>query len=309
MPAVNMDVMEVASINKEDMPEWARAARAMPSREGFIDVEGCAIHYIAWGDQARPPIVLIHGNAANAEWWRFIAPLLAADHHVIATDLPGMGDSAHSGLYDRERCARQIMAVADALAPRQKPLVVGHSLGGFVSIMVAKAYGDRMAGLIVLDSPPYEPKDSGPSPFVRSNPVPKIYPTRESALARYKVLPEQEVSCGFYLQHIAEHSIKPEAGGWRWKFDPPALSQPRPRDFVQDLLTMQCPVALMWGALSSRLDDRMRQFCYETFGGVLPVVEIPNARHHIMLDEPLALVAALRTQIANWKARGGSRAS
>jgi len=36
---------------------------------------------------------------------------------------------------------------------------------------------------------------------------------------------------------------------------------------------------------------------------VLPMVEIPNARHHIMLDEPLALVTALRTQLSNWETR------
>jgi len=284
------------------LPTWAQAALATPSREGFIDVDGCAIHYIAWGDTAKPPLVLIHGNAASAEWWRFVAPLLADQYHVIATDLAGMGDSAHSGHYERERCAQQVMTVADTLAPGLKPVVVGHSLGGFVAIMVACAFGERLAGLIVLDSPPREPANRGSSPFVRTNPVPKIYPDRESALARFKVLPEQDVNCDFYLRHIAEHSIKEEAGGWRWKFDPAALSQRRRLDFVPDLLAMPCPVALMWGALSDRFDNAMRRFCRETFADVLPVVEIPNARHHIMLDEPLALVTALRTQLANWEA-------
>lgn len=292
------------SQNDDLMPAWAQAALNMPSREGFIDVDGCAIHYIAWGDTAKPPLVLIHGNSASAEWWRFIAPLLADQHHVIATDLAGMGDSAHSGRYERELCAQQVMVVADTLAPGRKPVVVGHSLGGFVAIMVARAYGERLAGLIVLDSPPREPSNRGSSPFVRANPVPKIYPDRESALARFKVLPEQDVNCAFYLRHIAEHSIKQEAGGWRWKFDPAALAQPRPLDFVPDLLAMSCPVALMWGALSARFDDAARRFCRETFAGVLPVVEIPNARHHIMLDEPLALVTALRAQLANWDVLG-----
>ncbi|MET4580415.1 hypothetical protein [Ottowia thiooxydans] len=37
-----------------------------PSLEGFIDVEGCAIHYIAWGDATKPPLMLIHSNAASA---------------------------------------------------------------------------------------------------------------------------------------------------------------------------------------------------------------------------------------------------
>ena len=284
------------------IPAWAQAALNAPSREGFIDVDGASIHYIAWGDTSRQPLVLIHGNAANAEWWRFIAPLLADEFHVIAPDLAGMGDSAHTGRYERELYAQQVLAVADTLAPGRKPMLVGHSLGGFVTIMAGTAFGERLAGIIVLDSPPWEQESKAPSPFAQVNPSPRLYPDRQTALSRFKVLPEQHVNCAFYVQHIAEHSIKQEADGWRWKFDPAALAQPRRRDFVSDLLTMRCPVALMWGALTARLDDSVRRLCHEAFTGVLPMVEIPNARHHIMLDEPLALVTAIRTQLANWKA-------
>ena len=291
------------------MPAWARAAQAMPSRGGFVDVGGCAIHYLAWGDPALPPLLLVHGNAANAEWWRFIAPPLAADYHVIAPDLGGMGDSAHCGRYDRERYAEQVMAVADTLAPGLAPFVVGHSLGGYVAIMAACTHGDRMAGLVVLDSPPREPDGATQSPRIESRPDPKIYPDRASALRRFKVLPYQPVNCAFYLDHLAQHSIKPEGGGWRWKFDPAALTHPRRLDYVQDLLDMRCPAALMWGELSERYAPASRAFTRATFNGVLPLVEIANARHHIMLDEPLALVAALRTQLENWRLTRNSRVS
>ena len=286
------------------MPAWAVEALAMPNRQGFIDVDGCAVNYLAWGDAALPPLMLIHGNAASAEWWRFIAPLLASDYHVIAPDLGGMGDSAHCGRYERERYAEQTMAVADALAPGQMPFVAGHSLGGFVAIMAACAHGERMAGLIVLDSPPREPDGLGWASRVKTRPIPKIYPDRAAALSRYVVLPPQPVNCGFYLDHIAQHSIKPEQGGWRWKFDPAALSQRRRVDFIQDLLDSRCPAAIMWGEHSERFGPSVRQMTRELLGGTIPLVEIPNARHHIMLDEPLALVAAMRVQLANWAITG-----
>jgi pimeloyl-ACP methyl ester carboxylesterase len=284
------------------MPPWAQAAQAMESRSGFLEVDGCSIHYIAWGDATRPPLLLVHGNAASAEWWRFIAPLLADDYHVIAPDLGGMGDSGHCGRYARERYAEQVLHVAGALAPRRAPLIVGHSLGGFVAIMAGTAHGERLAGVVVLDSPPREPEGASFRSYVSSRPVPKIYPDRESALLRFKVQPEQPVNCAFYLEHIARTAVRQEAGGWRWKFDPAALTHPRRLDYVQDLLHMRCPVALMWGEASARFDPATRAFCRATFDGVLPLVEIANARHHIMLDEPLALVAALRTQLSNWKA-------
>ena len=283
------------------LPPWAQAALDAPNRDGFVDVEGSAIHYLAWGDTTLPPVVLIHGNAASAEWWRFIAPQLAGDYHVIAPDLGGMGDSAHCGRYERERYARQVMAVVNVLAPGVPPVLIGHSLGGYVAIMAGVACSERLAGLIVLDSPAREPGGETKAPAIKTKPVPKIYPDRASALARFKVLPEQPVNCDFYLEHIAWHSIRAEDGGWRWKFDPAALVRPRRLEFVQDLLAMRCPVSLMWGSLSTRFDERARRLARATFTGVFPLVEITNARHHIMLDEPLALVAALRAQLSNWR--------
>ncbi len=298
------DTMMAADAATEltSLPAWAAAARAMPNRSGFLDVDGSAIHYLAWGDPALPPLVLVHGNAASAEWWRFVAPLLTTEHHVIAPDLGGMGDSGHCGRYARERYAEQVMAVAEALAPGRPPVLVGHSLGGYVAIMAGCAHGKRMAGLVVLDSPPRERDGASFASYVQSNPVPRIYPDRASALRRFKVQPDQPVHCGFYLEHIAQAAIRPEAGGWRWKFDPAALTHPRRLDYVEDLLHMRCPVALMWGGLSERFGAWERQVAREQLAGRLPLVEIPNAHHHIMLDEPLALVAALRVQLANWQA-------
>ncbi len=196
-----------------DFPHWAQTALAESSWEGFIDVDGAWIHYITWGDVTKPPLVLIHGNAACGEWWRFIAPFLAEDYYVIAPDLAGMGDSSHTGRYERERYAQQVVTVAQTLAPGRKPLLVGHSLGGMVAILAGNAYGEQLAGIIVVDWPPQEPELKDPSPFDLANPQPRIYPDRDSALARFKVVPKQDVNCAFYLQHIAQHSIKAEDGG------------------------------------------------------------------------------------------------
>ena len=57
------------------IPEWAQTALAMPNESRYVDVDGCRVHYLSWGDPGLPPLMLVHGNAAHAEWWRFIAPL------------------------------------------------------------------------------------------------------------------------------------------------------------------------------------------------------------------------------------------
>ncbi|MFN3371726.1 MAG: alpha/beta fold hydrolase, partial [Sphingomonadaceae bacterium] len=58
------------------MPGWARDAIAAPHERGAIMVEGVPIEWLAWGPAGAPGLLLLHGNGANADWWRFTAPLL-----------------------------------------------------------------------------------------------------------------------------------------------------------------------------------------------------------------------------------------
>src|ERR1700749_1433860 len=74
-------------------PAWFENAVNDIPESNFVTVEGARIHYLRWGDPTRPGILLVHGNAAHAYWWSFIAPFLARDYHVAAMDLSGMGDS------------------------------------------------------------------------------------------------------------------------------------------------------------------------------------------------------------------------
>lgn len=282
------------------IPEWARRARELPNRSQYIDVDGCRVHYLSWGDPGLPPLMLVHGNAAHAEWWRFIAPLLAGQYHVLAIDLGGMGDSAHCGRYERERYAEQVMAVLDAASPGRPPFIVGHSMGGFIAIMAGAAHGDRLAGIVVIDSPIEPCGQSSPPYRVRMKMRPEVYATRTEALQRFRLVPPQQVGCQFYLDHIASHSLAENAQGWWWKFDPAAVEHPRPTEFTQALLDMRCNAALFIGEHSERVDRAARVHMHQTFGRRMPIIELPNCRHHVMLDEPLALVAALRAQLSNW---------
>src|SRR5690606_24228475 len=90
-------------------------------------------------------------------------PILLADqYYVLAIDLGGMGDSSHCGRYERERYAEQVVAVLDSAAPGRPAFIVGHSMGGFVTIMAGAAHGDRLAGIIVIDSPIEPPGKHSP---------------------------------------------------------------------------------------------------------------------------------------------------
>lgn len=151
---MNLSPLDVC---EQPMPVWAQQAALIPNRSGGTVIDNIPIHYLTWGELHRPPVVLVHGTAAHAEWWRFIAPLLLPDYFVIAIDLSGMGESGYRTSYVREDFVEQVIGVARHVAPGRPVFVVGHSFGGFITILTGHRYGDELAGIITLDSPIHAP--------------------------------------------------------------------------------------------------------------------------------------------------------
>jgi pimeloyl-ACP methyl ester carboxylesterase len=106
------------------------------------------------GDAKAPPVLLVHGlgNNAHRDWAPVIRPL-AAQFHVITVDLPGFGASPGGAEgYSFIALGRVLSQVLDQLAPGQRAHVVGHSLGGAVSLFFAHAYGERVERLVLVDA-------------------------------------------------------------------------------------------------------------------------------------------------------------
>ncbi|WOB06675.1 alpha/beta hydrolase [Piscinibacter gummiphilus] len=106
------------------------------------------------GDAKAPPVLLVHGlgNNAHRDWAPVIRPL-AAQFHVITVDLPGFGASPGNGEgYSFVALGRVLSQVLEQLAPGQKAHVVGHSLGGAVSLFFAHAYGAQVERLVLVDA-------------------------------------------------------------------------------------------------------------------------------------------------------------
>ena len=285
-------------------PQWfAEAVAALPESR-FVDVEGAAIHYLRWGDKARPGLLLVHGNAAHAYWWSFIAPFLARDYNVAAMDLSGMGDSDwRAGGYTMEQFAREELKVcedAGMFAAPKPPIIVGHSFGGFVTLLTGALYGERLSGTVIVDSPvnpPDRPRGGPPRPH-RPH---KIYETLATALARFRLLPPQTCENMYLLDWVARHSLKETDGGFSWKFDPAIWRDFSIGDLAARLRATKCRIAIFRGENSILLPPQIGEYMFNLLGRAAPVVEIPQAQHHVMLDQPLAFVAALRALLADWE--------
>ena len=296
----------------EQPPRWFTGALASPADDRTVTVAGARIRYRAWGEAGRPGVVLVHGTAAHARWWDHIGPLLRAGGlRVAALSMSGHGDSDWRERYSLGQWAAEVIAVAADAGIAGPPFIIGHSLGGSVAIRTAVLYGPRLAGIVVVDSPVYE----GPPPPEMSTPemgfgTGRTYPSREAILARFRLVPEQPV-LPYVREHVAAWSVTARDGGrWGWKFDQslfakmagqPESFRRRPAEGAAERAGCQVAIVraehgLMSAGMASRLATRL--------GQPVPIVELPGAGHHVMLDEPLSLVAALRALLASWTATG-----
>jgi pimeloyl-ACP methyl ester carboxylesterase len=280
-----------------ESPEWYWRALAAPVQENFTICDSIEIAYRQWGDPGNQGIVLVHGGGAHSRWWDHIAPLLAHGRTVVALDLSGHGDSGRRPEYSLDEWAREVFAVAQAARFTQPPVVIGHSLGGFVTLRAASMFGSQLGGIMVVDSPVRDvtPEERAAREQRAFGPL-KVYTTYDAAIEHFRPIPEQD-TLPYITAHIAETSLRKVEGGWSWKFDRHIFA--RPEMGLSLLGHLDCRVALFrgeHGMLSSDMSDAI----YDRLGGVAPVIEIPAAAHHIMLDQPIALITGIRSLLADW---------
>jgi pimeloyl-ACP methyl ester carboxylesterase len=283
-------------------PQWFTDALAAPREDRTIDVGGTPIHYVAWGDASKPGLVLVHGGAAHAQWWSFIAPLLTRHNRVVALDLSGHGDSGWRDHYPRRVFADDIMAVIADAAFVGPPVLVGHSMGGLVSILAASLHGDKLAGAVIVDAPVRKPDPESQERAAKGGEVKQhVYPDLATALSRFRLLPQQPCDNPFILEHLARTSVREVEGGWRWKFDRRVFVDFSLEAMHDYLASTRCRVALFRGEHSIVVPPETGEYMYELLERNSPLVEIPEAHHHLFLDQPLAFVAALRALLADWE--------
>jgi pimeloyl-ACP methyl ester carboxylesterase len=278
----------------ETAPSWFTSAIATVPLMRSIEVDGLRIAYRVWGDEGLPGLILVHGGAAHSGWWDHIAPLLTS-HRVVAPDLSGHGDSGRREQYDVDVWSREVMSVA-AAEGLVRPVVVGHSMGGWVAVSAGSNFGDDVAAIAVLDSPLHDQPPEEIGLRERQRPT-RIYPSLEEAMQRFTTLPPQELVLPYVKAHITPQSIHQVDGGWTWKFDPKFFGR---RVLLRDALpNLVCPAALFrseHGLVTPEMAAEMSRLVGDNFA----VVDVPAAGHHPMLDQPLSLVTGLRTLLALW---------
>ena len=247
-------------------PQWFVDSMRRTPETGWLKVQGAALEWAAWGERGRPGLLLLIGNGAHIGWWRPLAPLLAEDFRVATFSWSGMGASDWRDEYKIETFVAEVMAVCEAtgmFASDTRPLIAAHSFGGFLCLPTLIAHGERFRGALILDSR-----------------------LKTRALWGTQALP---------VQPFAEEALEEIAGGWRWRADPEMRKKTHlPPSLISLIPQVPCPLAFVRAQYSSSVTDDIWAEQKAAAPAGTPFVVIPDAHHHLMIDQPLALLAVMR---------------
>ena len=260
-----------------------------------VEANGLRFRLHEWGPPGRPPALLLHSLAAHSHWWDWSAPLLAERFSVAALDLRGHGGSAWSDLpaYRAADYAADIVAVLDALGWR-RPLVVGHSLGGYVGAYLAARYPERVGALVIADTMTQWSDDEAAWALKQvERPGPEFANPSEAG-ARYRLSPPETRAPGDWIRHLGEAAVvERKPGVWQYAVDRRVFAHARP-DAWPLLAGVVCPTLVVRGA-GSQIMDRDAWLRVATSVQHGQFAEIKDAWHHLVLDDPASFVSTVTT--------------
>jgi pimeloyl-ACP methyl ester carboxylesterase len=217
-----------------------------------------------WGQERLPPLLLVHGGLDHARNWDWVAHSLREYFHVYAMDLRGHGNSAWApgAIYSIAEHLLDITTLIDLLTGQGSVHLIGHSLGGILTLAYAGLYPGRVRKVIAIEGLglPASHRIHEPAPerlrawidSVRKGEdrMPRSYPNLEAAVERMKDANphlSDEVA-----RHLTVHATNWNAdGSLSWKFDnyvrtfaPYGYNMDEQRAIYGEIT---CPVLLVWG--------------------------------------------------------------
>ena len=256
-----------------------------------IDANGLRLQLHEWGANGSRPVLLLHSLAAHSHWWDWVAPLLAEDFHVVALDLRGHGGSGwvEPAAYRAPDYASDILAAMDALGWRA-PLMMGHSLGGYVGACLASLCPDRVGALVIVDTMTQWNELETAWAMEQAERPAQEFATREEAGARFHLSPRETTAPAEWLRHLGETGVQEgKPGVWQPVFDRQVFAHARP-DAWPILPSVVCPTLVVRGA-ASPIMDREAWLRVATSVQQGQFAEVKGAHHHLILDDPAQFVS------------------
>lgn len=257
-------------------------------------------HYLEWGNPSNPPLVLLHGSNQSAHSWDLVSLHLAANYHVFALDQRGHGDSEWSrgAHYSVTEMALDLEAFI-ASVEISRPVVIGHSMGGMVTLAFAHHNPNSLAGMVIVDIGP-EVNAEGTRmirEFVGRN---IEFDDMEEFLDR--VVKYDPYRSREHIERTLKYNLMRRADGRyvtkndRRRFNPPGdgdQNQIPGAPSLDDLSGLDFPALILRGANSNVLEAKAAN----RFAGRLTqarLVVVPNCGHNVASQNTTGFLKALR---------------
>jgi pimeloyl-ACP methyl ester carboxylesterase len=241
------------------------------------------------------PVILIPGLSSPRTVWDGVAPGLARNHKVILVQVNGFaGDDAGKNL--GAGMLAGVVADLDAYIAKNKlqgAAVVGHSMGGLVGLMLAKAHPADVGKLMIVDSLPFYGMLFGPTATVAMV-EPRGKMMRDQIVASYGKPADPAAADGIAHQLASKLDSQAKVKAWAMAADPRVTGEAMYEDLTTDMRPdmdgFKTPLTIVYPAEGDAL--------YHTaYGKAAHVAYVPvtDTAHFVMLDQPAAFQTAIDT--------------
>jgi len=250
----------------------------MESREGFMRSKGYKVHYLLWGGSG-PKLVFLHSMGMDAHGFDAISSALQDKSQILALDILDHGDSdtpnGAVSLLDHSEvmrsCYRQL-----GFEPN---ILVGHSVGGMMGIVLAADHPDELRGLVLVDIAPFDVKGrpSRPPPPEHFS---KAEDAREYFKQRYPGFTEEAIE-----NRLKYALVKDEKGRLRLKPTGAAIRGGLETDLWPYVKRLKVPTLMILGGESDLVTEDALKRMREAVPG-LKVITVKGATHMVPQDKP-----------------------
>jgi len=274
-------------------------------QDRFVSVGPLRLHYLDWGTEGKPFMLLLHSNFQTCHTWDFFALTMCQEYHVLSLDLRGHGDSDWSpkSEYNHAAYLSDLEGLADTLKlPRF--LLIGNAMGGMIFMAYAANHPEKARGLVMVDSA-IEGQSEGGQEIRRFVTAPDELDSFEDFVERtYTFNPRRSKE---QFRGSLRHSLKQLPNGkWTWKYDKifrdPTIRR-TPSHTSQQLwefaARVQCPTLVFRGALSRVMSQETAAKLRDTLPHSRLIVQ-EGAGHMVMGDKPVEFERAVRAFIKDF---------
>lgn len=248
------------------------------------------LNVLKFGDHAGVPVLIVHGLFGSGRNWGVIARRLAESRPVIAVDMRNHGDSPRFATQSYADMANDLAQVVAAQGGQAD--VLGHSMGGKASMVLALTHPELVRRLIVADIAPvaYGHSQSHHIAAMRALDLTGLH-ARSEADRRLASRVEDPALRAFFLQSLDLKSVPP-----RWKLNLDVLEAEMPQivGWPDPEGVFDGPVLFLSGALSEYVRPEARETILRLFPRAR-MARIPGAGHWLHADKPREFEAAVQT--------------